>query len=148
MGFQRVDFPLGQHAAISDEDQARQLKPLPQLVHLIGDGGGIARIAGVDFDGHRSSLAIGHEAIDDDGRAGLAIAIVTILRQWAAVAFVIAAAHVIEHQAALVQVAGGELFLDARLSFEEPVHGLIQVIFAGLADAHVLGQGGGMPLPE
>ena len=62
-------------------------------------------------------------------------------------AFVITAAHVIEHQTALAQVARGQLFLDPLLSFPQPVHCRIQFIFRGLTHPQFLGQRGAVPLP-
>src|SRR5271165_2775640 len=69
-----------------------------------------------------------------------------ILCQGTGVAFVVAAADVIQHQGAFLQVACGEFFLDAPLSFQQPVHGLIQVVFLGLAHPQLLGQGGAVPV--
>ena len=63
-------------------------------------------------------------------------------------AFVITAAHVIEHPTALAEVARSEFFLDARLALEQPVHGRIQLIFHGLAYPQLLRQGRVVPLPR
>src|SRR6516162_11099967 len=48
-------------------------------------------------------------------------------------AFVITATDVIQHQAALAQMPGSKFLLDARLTFQQPIHGLIQLVFRGLA---------------
>jgi hypothetical protein len=93
------------------------VKALAQLVHLIHHRGRIAGVATINLDRDGATFAIGHQAIDDDGQSSLAVAIMPILRQRTAAAFVITAADVIEHQAALAEVALGEFFLDARLSF-------------------------------
>ena len=68
-----------------------------------------------------------------------------ILCQGTGVAFVVAAADVIQHQGAFLEVAGGEFFLDAPLSLQQPVHGLIQVVFGSVGDSQLLGQGGAVP---
>jgi len=42
---------------------------------LIGDGGGVTRVAGIDLDGDGSSQGIAQDAVDEDRPAGLAIAV-------------------------------------------------------------------------
>ena len=60
-------------------------------------------------------------------------------------AFVIAAADVVQDQAVFAQVTGGEFLLDARLPIQQPVHGLVQVVLGGIGDRQLLGQGRGVP---
>ncbi len=81
MSFELVNLRLSQHAAISYQHYPRQMKPLAQLVHLIHHRGGITGVAGVDLDGDGTTVAIGHQAVDDDGQPFLPVAIVPILRQ-------------------------------------------------------------------
>ena len=59
--------------------------------------------------------------------------------------FVVAAGHVVEDVLAFAEVAPGQGVLDACLAFEQPVHGPIQVVLAGLDDTELLGHGSGVP---
>ncbi len=43
-------------------------------------------------------------------------------------------------------MASGQLFLDALLPLQKPVHGLVQIILSGLCHSQFFGQGGGVPV--
>jgi hypothetical protein len=63
-------------------------------------------------------------------------------------AFVVAAAHVIEHLLAFAQVAGAKALLDASLALEQPVHGCVQLIFVGILHLKQLRQRRAVPHPR
>src|SRR5262249_15072884 len=93
-----------------------------------------------------SALTIGQQAVDDDRQALLAVAAVAVTGQGTGAAFVVAAADVVEDHRPLRQVASGQLLLDVALAAEQPVHRGVQFLAAGIADAELLGQGGGVPI--
>src|SRR4051812_43770732 len=62
--------------------------------------------------------------------------------------FKITRRQVVECQTLLIEVASRKLALDSRLSLQQPVHRRIQSILAGVPDATILGQGGGVPGPR
>ena len=45
----------------------------------------------------------------------------------------------------MVEVSSRQLFLDAGLTREQPVHGVVEVIFVGVAKVEHRGQCGGVP---
>ena len=63
-------------------------------------------------------------------------------------AFVVAAAHIVEHLVALVQVAGRKPLLDARLALQQPVHGRIELVFVRVFHLQQLRQGRAVPHPR
>ena len=107
MLLQGVDLSLGEQTAIPDQHDARKPKPLPQFLNLIRDCGRIARVAGIDIDRHRSSTRVGQYAIDNDGQAFLAVAVVAIEGQGTGAPFIVAAADVIEDPSCFAQVKLG-----------------------------------------
>src|SRR3954451_11538543 len=58
----------------------------------------------------------------------------------------ITAADVVEDQSPLSEVAPGELGLDRLLAAEQPVHGGIEFVVAGVQDVEFLGEGGVVPV--
>ena len=70
----------------------------------------------------------------------------TELHQRAGATLIGTAAHIVKHQAAFHQMACGQLLLDAFLPFQQPVHGGVKVIFAGLLHSQLFRQGGSAPL--
>ncbi len=63
--------------------------------------------------------------------------------QWTGFSLEVARTQVVENQATFVEMAGGEGFFDALLLWQQPVHGGVEVVFAGVfLDAAFLGQSG------
>src|SRR5262249_57145490 len=120
---QRVNLRLREHATIADQDDPGEAELARELGDLIGDSGGVTRVAGIDLDGDGSSRGITQDAVDEDRPAGLAIAVMTPARQGTLLSLVIAAADVVEDQSPLGEVALGELGLHRLLAAEQPVHG-------------------------
>ena len=62
--------------------------------------------------------------------------------EFAAGAFQVGGAHVVEGEGGTVEVGGGELALDGVLARGEPIHGLVEVVGGGVADIEQGGEGG------
>ena len=146
MLLEHVDLSLREHAPIADQYDSRQSKPLGERLDLIGDGLGITGVAGIDLDSNGPPLGVGERAVDDDRQTGLAVAVVAEAGQWASLALVVAAGHVVEHHRPVAQVPFGQLVLDHRLSFQQPVHGVVELILGGVGDVQLLGQCGVVPV--
>src|SRR6266704_3541396 len=142
-----VDLWLGEHPTIPNEHHPLQPKSLSQFLRLIVHRLRIARVARINLRSHRAPLAIGHDSIDNDRQPLLPIAVVTKLRQRTSAPFIKTARYVIEHQAALAQMASSQLLLNPFLPLQKPVHGLVEIILAGLSHPQLFGKGGGVPLP-
>ena len=92
-------------------------------------------------------MAVGEHAVDDDRLAFLAVAAVAELRQWAVASFVVAAGDVVEHGVAGGEMPLRELVLDALLAGQQPVERSVEIVFVGVFDPELLGQGGMLPQP-
>ena len=128
------------------EDDAGQAESLAQLVHLVGHGRGVTRVARIDLDGHGPAGLIGEQSVEDHGQL-LAVAVMPEASQGTGLAFVVAGARVIQHEPAVLQVTSGQLGFYARLSRQEPVEGGVELIDLGILHPELLGQGGGVPEP-
>ena len=71
---------------------------LVSVSHLIGDGLGVAGVAGIDLHGDGPPVGVGQDAVDDDRPAGLAVAVMAEAGQRAGLPLVVAAGDVVEHQ--------------------------------------------------
>ena len=100
------------------------------------------------IDGHGPPLAIRQHAVDDNRPAGVAVAVMPVPRQGTGLAFVVAAADVIEGHAVVVQMARGELLLNGRLPRQEPVERGIHLVDIGVLHAQCLAQRGRVPQPR
>ncbi len=85
-------------------------------------------------------MGVGEQAKDDLRVRGFAVAGVTELGERAMAAFEISRGQVIEHQAAVGELALGQLLLDARLSWQQPVHGLVEFGLIGGIDLEQLAE--------
>ena len=90
-------------------------------------------------------MAVAQQAEVDLQLALLAVAAVAVAGQRAGRALEVGRAQVEQHDTALGEVAAGQLALDALLALQQPVHGGVQVLGAGVAQAEVVGQAGGVP---
>ena len=135
-----------EHATIANQHHPRQAEPLGERLDLVGDGLGVAGVAGIDLHGDRPPVGVGQHAVDDDRATGLAVAVVAEAGQRAGLPLVVAAGDVVEHQRPLAEVPSGEFLLDRRLSFQQPIHGVVEVILGGVGDVQLLGQGGVVPV--
>jgi hypothetical protein len=59
---------------------------------------------------------------------------------------VVAAAEVVEHQAAVAEVSPGELGLDGLLALREPIQGGMELVLGGVLEAEFLGERGVVPV--
>ena len=116
MGLHGVDLRMGEHAPIADKDEAVQSEAVFQRFDLIGNGGGITGIAGIDADGDRTALMVGEHPVDDDRFPFLAIPVMAELGKGTGPSLVVAARHVVEHGCAFREVLRGELLLDRLLT--------------------------------
>ena len=143
---EHINLSLREHATIADQHDARQAEPLGEGLDLIGDGLGVAGVAGIDLHGDRPPIGVGQHAVDDDRAAGLAVAVVAEAGQRAGLPLVVAAGDVVEHHRPLAEVPAGELLLDGRLPLEQPIHGVVEMILGGVGDVQLLGQSGVVPV--
>src|SRR5450759_2297436 len=63
-------------------------------------------------------------------------------------AFVVAAAHIVEHDPAVAEVTRREFLLDVRLPRQQPVERVIELVDVGAGDAHTLAERRGTPQPR
>ncbi len=118
---------------------------MPKPPHRGHQGLAVGHIAFVHRDGHRAATCIGEQTVVDLQRATASIAAVTELGQRTGRALEVAGGQVIEHQAALAQVASCKLLLDARLALKQPIHRRVQFVLRGIGHVEVLGQRRGVP---
>ncbi len=144
---EHINLSLCEHTTIANQHYARETKPLREGLDLVGNRLGIAGVAGIDLYGDRPSIGVGQQTVDDDRAAGLAVAVVAEAGQRACLPLVVAAGDVVEHHRPFAEVPAGELFLDRLLPQEQPIHGVVEVIFGGVDDIQLLGQGGAVPVP-
>ena len=65
MPAQRVDLRVCQHTPVADQHHALQPKPRAQLLDLVRDGRGVARVAWIHVDRDGPPRAIGQQAVDN-----------------------------------------------------------------------------------
>ena len=107
---------------------------------MAGQRVGVGRVALEHLDRHRAALRIAQQAVDDLRKASLAVAVVAELDQPGMVAGVVAAAHVVEHQRAVLEVPLGQLGFDLRLPRHQPIQRLVEFFFGDLAQSQFHGQ--------
>ena len=132
MQLELVDLRLRQHSAISHHHHPGQSKLFSQLLDLIRYRRGVSRVSRIHLHGHRTSLAIGHHPVDDDGQTLFPIAVVSKLCERTGAALIKTTRHVVKDQATFAQMASGQFFLDAFLALQKPVHGFVEIVLAGL----------------
>ena len=103
---------------------------------------GSAVLPGKAFHGHRAALGVAQQAVVDLGAVAAVVARVAADGQRAAGPLDKAGGELVQGQAAVAEVALGELALDAGLAFEEPVHGGVEVVDGGIVEVEQVGQGG------
>jgi hypothetical protein len=144
--FDLVNLWLRQHPAITNQDHAGQPERLPQLLDLIDDGFLVVGISRINIYGDGAPGDIRDHPIDNDRQSFLSIAIMTKAYQRAGATFIIAAAHVIENQTVVGEMAFGQFCLDAQFAFQQPVQGFVEIVFRSIRNAQLLGQGGAVPV--
>ena len=96
-----------------------------------GDRLGVGGIAREHLHGYGTTFGIGEQATDDLRIAAPLVARVAEARQRTVVALKISGSHIVEHQTTIGEVTLGESLLDALLSRQQPIHGLVQIIGRG-----------------
>jgi hypothetical protein len=144
--FEHINLSLREHSTIANQHHSRQAEPLREPLNLIRNGLGVCGVAGIHLHGDRATVCIGQHAVDDDRATGLAVAIVAEASQRTGLPLVVAAGDVVEHQRPFAEMPLGELFLDRPLTLQQPIHGLVETIFGGIGNIHLLGQGGAVPV--
>jgi hypothetical protein len=81
MGAQVPELRLGEHAAIADQDEARDPKLRLQVRDLIRHRRRIAGVAGIHIDRHGSALGIRQDAVHDNWPAGMPVAVMPVARR-------------------------------------------------------------------
>jgi hypothetical protein len=140
-----VDGLIGDHAAIADHHHLLDAEVRAQAPHLGHERLAVGGVARVHRYRHWAATRIGEQAVVDLQLTLLAVAIVAALGERTARALEVARRQVVEHQAALAQMARGQLLLDRVLAREQPVHRRVQVVLVGIGDAEVFGQRRGVP---
>ena len=141
-----VQLRLRQHPTIPHYHYSSQAELLAHLVHLVRDRCGISGIARIDLYCYWSPLRIGQHSVDDDRQPLLSISVVTQACQRAGATLVVAARDVVQNRAPLGKMALGQLVFDALFTFQQPVHGLVEVILVGVLHRQLLRKCGRMPL--
>jgi hypothetical protein len=136
------DARRGEHPAVADQHHALQTETLAQLRHLSGHGDGIAGVALEHLDRHRTALLVGQQAEDDLQVAGPLVAAVAVTGQRTLAALEVGRRQIVEHQRSFTQMLFGERLLDARLAGEQPVHGLVEIVFIGGVEFQNFAQAG------
>ena len=96
---------------------------------LLHDCGGVARISLIHRHGDGAALPGRNESVVHLQGVALPVTALAPLGQRARLSFEITRTQVVEHQVAFSEMTLGEFLLDAALSREQPVHGLINVVF-------------------
>ena len=120
---------LRDHAAVADQHHVLQAKAALQFLDLSRQRGGIAGVALEHLDGDRPAVAVAQQAVDDLQPVRTVITAVTVLSQWAAAAFQVARADIVQHQHAVLEVAPRQAALDALLLAAQPVQGSVDLAF-------------------
>src|SRR6185312_5370579 len=75
----------------------------------------------------RASLAIAEQPVDDLQAIGPVVTAVSVLGQFAAAAFEVGRADIVEHQRAVLEMTSCQLPFDAELLGAEPVKGRVDL---------------------
>ena len=137
-----ADARRGEHAAIADQHHPAEPEAPPQLVDLGGHGGGVGGVAGAHLGGDRTARGVAQQADDDLAAAALAVAGVAATGQLAVLAGVPHGGQVVQREAAVLQVAAGQLGLDGGLAAGQPVEGVVELLLGDGAQGEVAGAAG------
>jgi len=116
---QVLDGRLPDHRAVADQHHALEAEVALELRHLRHERLRVVGVALVDRHGHRTTAAVGQEAVVDLELVLLAVAVVADLGERAGRPLEVAGGEVVECQASGLQVSGRELVLDRPLALEE-----------------------------
>ena len=144
-GLQLLDRSLRDHAAIADQHHVVQAELAAQLVGLRQQGRRVGGVALEHRDRHRTAAPVGQQSPVDLQLALLAVAVVAARGQRAVAALEVARGQVVQRQAARGEVPLRQLALDRVLAGEQPVHGAVELVLAGIGHAEILGQGAAVP---
>ena len=110
-----LDAGLGEHAAVPDQHHLFKRKALAQFGNLRGHGGGVSGVARKHLHRHRTTLGIRQHAEDNLRIAAPLVTRMSVAGQRTAVSLKVGRADVVEHQAALAQMAAGQGCFDRAL---------------------------------
>src|SRR5208283_4960573 len=136
----RLDLLLRYHPAIADDDEAGDPEVLLHALHLVHRRGRVRCVALVRANRYRATAFVGEQSVVDLKLAALAIAVVPKLRQRARVSLEVARGQVVQDQPLLAKMSCRKALLDGILAFEQPVHGLIQVVLGRVCDSAIIRQ--------
>ena len=131
---------LGDHRPVADEDHPLDPEPLAERLKHAGQRRWIGDAALMHLDRQRAALRRADQPPVDLQLAPLAIARVAQGGQRTAAPLDIGGGEVVEHEAALGQVAARQSALDALLAGQQPVHGREQLGLADLTQGKLLGE--------
>ena len=140
-----IDFGLRDHATVTHDDQTLEAEAFLQTLNLGQQSLGVADIAFMHRHGHRTPAHIAKQSVIDLQLALLEVPVVAVSGQRAGAAFKVTGSEVIEHQFGDFEMAACQFVLDSALAFQQPVHGRIQLVYAGIVNLELLDQGGVVP---
>ena len=135
-----ADARLGEHAAIAHQHHPREPEAPAHLVDLRAQCGGIGGVALEHLDRHRAALRVAQKPEHDLQLAALAVAGVAVTRQRTAASFQPGRGDVVEHQGAVLEVTLGQRPFDPALALQQPVHGLVELVFVDIAQGERLAE--------
>ena len=140
LGLDLVNGLLRDHASIPNDHEAVDAEAVLQAMDLGHEGLRIGGITLVNRHGHRAATMIRQEPVIDLEQALLAVPVITELSQRTGRALEVTGGEVVESQTAFLQMPCRQFFLDLVLALQQPVHGLIEIIFIRIRHAEGFGE--------
>ena len=143
-----IDAFLGDHPPIAHHYYLLDAEVGSKAANLRHERFTIARVTVEHRHGDRAAARVGDQPVVHLELALPAVAVVPELCQRTAGAFEVARGKVVEHQAPGLQVARGQLLLDATLMLKKPIHRPIPLVLLACGHREFLRQRRGMPPPR
>src|SRR5438477_10021477 len=140
-----INLRLGERAPVAYEHDLLQAKARAELVNLLWDRRGVTGIARIDLKCNGASVGSRHDTVDNTGFAALLIPVIAEASQRTGRSLIITAGDVVQDMGSRGEMALGQFVFDPGLSGQQPVQGIVQVIFVGVAHTEFVSQGGAVP---
>jgi hypothetical protein len=140
-----VDGLLRDHSPVTHHHHPFNAELLTQACDLWHERRAVRCVALKHRNRHRAAARIGEQPVVDLQGAALAITAVAQFGQRTARALEVTRGEVVQHQRVVPQMACSEFLLNSVLSREQPVHGGVQIVLAGVSHAKLFCQGTGVP---
>lgn len=125
---QRLEMRVDDHPAIANQDHLRQRELLLQTRHFRDQRGRVGDVARMHREGHGTAPAIAQQPEIQLQFAALAITAIAKLGQLASGTFKVGRGHVIQHRIAVGQQPLRQFALNAALTLQQPIHGVVQLV--------------------